>query len=83
MYDVDEAHMKFMNKALATEDGTAAYTRDFVDSFHDIDSYLDVIGRDKVAELSNSTTSFLLDPYRRWILTPEQVAALQVNEVAA
>jgi glutaconate CoA-transferase subunit A len=83
MYDVDEAHMRFMNKALATEDGTAAYIRDFIDSYHDIDSYLDVIGRDKVTELGNSNTSFLLDPYRRWILTPDQVAALQENKVAA
>ncbi len=31
MYDVDEAHMKFMNKALATEQGTADYIRDFVE----------------------------------------------------
>jgi glutaconate CoA-transferase subunit A len=83
MYDVDEAHMKFMNKALATDDGTAAYIRDFVSSYHDIDSYLDVIGRDNVAELSRSTTSFLLDPYRRRILTPERVAELQANGVAA
>jgi glutaconate CoA-transferase subunit A len=83
MYDVDEAHMKFMNKALATEDGTAGYIREFVDSYHDVDSYLDVIGRDKVAELSRSSTSFLLDPYRRWILPPEQVAELQASEVTA
>jgi glutaconate CoA-transferase subunit A len=83
MYDLDEAHMKFMNKALATEDGTAGYIRDFVNSYRDIDSYLDLIGRDKVAELSNSTTSFLLDPYRRWILPPERVSELQAHEVAA
>ncbi|MGZ9117047.1 MAG: hypothetical protein ACXW3V_08915, partial [Methylocystis sp.] len=25
MYDLDEAHMKLMNEALATDDGTAAY----------------------------------------------------------
>lgn len=83
MYDVDEAHMKFMNKALGSEDGTAAYIRDFVTSYHDIDSYLDMIGRDKIAELRNSTTSFLLDPYRRWILPPDEVAALSAQEIAA
>jgi glutaconate CoA-transferase subunit A len=74
MYDVDEEHMKFMNKALSTEQGTADYIRDFVTSYSDVDSYLDVIGRDKVAKLQDSTTSFLLDPYRQWILTPAQVA---------
>lgn len=83
MYDVDEAHMNLINDAVATADGTAAYIRDFVDSYYDIGSYLDLIGRDRIAALSNSTTSFLLDPYRRWILTPEQVRSLQDNEVAA
>jgi glutaconate CoA-transferase subunit A len=71
------------DKALATEDGTTAYIQNFVNSYHDIDSYLDVIGRDKAAELGRSSTSFLLDPYRRWILPPERVAALQANEVVA
>jgi len=68
MYDADEDHMKFMNKALATEQGTADYIRDFVTPYQDVDSYLDMIGRDKLAKLSDSSTSFLLDPYRQWIL---------------
>jgi glutaconate CoA-transferase, subunit A len=77
MYDIDEEHMNFMNTALASEDGTAAYARDFVNSYRDVDGYLDLIGRDRVSKLSQSTTSFLLDPYRRWILPPETVAALE------
>ncbi|UCV05649.1 CoA transferase subunit A [Dechloromonas denitrificans] len=82
LYDVDEAHMKLMNKALATEQGTADYVRDFVDSYGDIDGYLDLIGRDNIARLSDSATSFLLDPFRQWIKTPEEIAALTA-EVAA
>jgi glutaconate CoA-transferase subunit A len=78
-YDSDEEHMKFMNKALATEEGTAAYIRDFVESYDGIDSYLDLIGREKIAALSQNVTSFLLDPYRKWILPPEEVAALQTS----
>jgi glutaconate CoA-transferase subunit A len=74
MYDIDEEHMKFMNKALASEQGTADYIRDYVESFSDIESWLDLIGRDKVAALSQSSTSFLLDPYRQWIWSPEQAA---------
>jgi glutaconate CoA-transferase subunit A len=77
MYDIDEEHMNFMNKALASEDATAAYTRDFVNSYRDVDGYLDLIGRERVSKLSQSATSFLLDPYRRWILPPETVAALE------
>ncbi|MCW2283200.1 glutaconate CoA-transferase subunit A [Rhodoblastus acidophilus] len=83
VYDMDEQHMFFMNKALATEQGTADYIRDFVDSYSDIDSYLDVIGRDKIKTLSASNSSFLLDPYRRWILAPEDVAGLTTTELAA
>lgn len=79
MYDVDEEHMHFMNKALATEDGTAAYIKEFVDSYRDLDSYLDVIGRTKMDSLSRSVTSFLLDPYRRWILSPDKIAELEVR----
>ena len=83
MYDIDEAHMQFMNKALASEQGTADYIRDFVESFVDVESYLDLIGRDTVKTLSASSTSFLLDPYRRWILTPQDVAGLSATELAA
>ena len=82
MYDMDEAHMFFMNKALASEQGTADYIRDFVESYADLDSYLDMIGRDKIAALSASVSSFLLDPYRRWILSPEDVAGLTEREIA-
>ncbi len=60
--------MTTMNKALASYEGTAAYLRDFVESYQDSASYLDMIGRDKVECLSHSTTSFLLDPYRQWLL---------------
>jgi glutaconate CoA-transferase subunit A len=74
LYDVDEEHMKLMNLALATEDGTAAYLRDYVESYSDIDTYLDLIGRDKVASLSQGPTSFLLDPYRQWILPAEALS---------
>ncbi|WP_296712672.1 CoA-transferase [Rhodoblastus sp.] len=83
MYDIDESHMSFMNKALATEEGTAAYLRDFVEGFDDHDSFLDLIGRDKAKALSQGSSSFLLDPYRRWILTPEDVAGLAASELAA
>lgn len=82
LYDVDEAHMKFMNKALATAEGTADYVRDYVESYDSIDSYLDLIGRDTIARLSDSATSFLLDPFRQWIKTPDEIAALSAEVTA-
>jgi Acyl CoA:acetate/3-ketoacid CoA transferase, alpha subunit len=83
MYDVDEEHMKAMNKALATAEGTEAYVRDFVTPFDTVDSYLDMIGRDRIASLSRTATAFLLDPYRQWIRSPEEVARLQAEGGAA
>lgn len=81
-YDVDEAHMKFMNSALASEEGTADYLRRFVESYADIESYLDLIGRETVARLSQTQTAFLLDPFRQWIKTPQEVLEL-TGEVRA
>ena len=80
LYDVDEAHMQAMNKALATPEGTVDYVRQYVDGYADIDSYLDMIGRDTVERLSRTGTAFLLDPFRQWIKTPEEVRALSSGE---
>lgn len=74
LYDVDEAHMRLMNKALATEEGTTNYVRDYVNAYSDIKSYLDLIGKENIEKLSHSETSFLLDPFRKWIKTPEEIA---------
>lgn len=82
LYDVDAAHMKLMNKSLSTAEGTADYVRDYVESYDGIESYLDLIGRDTIARLSDSATSFLLDPFRQWIKMPDEIAALTA-EVAA
>lgn len=79
MYDVDQTHMRAMNQALGSEQGTAAYIRDFVDSYTDLDAYLDLIGRDKLTELCDGQTRFLVDPYRRWLLTHAEALALSAE----
>lgn len=81
-YDVDEAHMKFMNAALGSEEGTTDYLRRYVEAYDDIDSYLDLIGRETVARLSQTQTAFLLDPFRQWIKTPQEILEL-TREVRA
>jgi len=76
MYEIDEEHMKSMNKALATDEGTEAYLRNYVHSYgEDIDNYLDLIGRETMARLTQGPTSFLVDPYRQWILPHDDVLA--------
>ncbi|HIJ61888.1 MAG TPA: CoA transferase subunit A [Rhodospirillaceae bacterium] len=77
MYDVDEEHMVLMNKALATDEGTASYLQTYVRGYQDLDGYLDMIGRNRVEVLSRSETSFLVDPFRRWIVPPEHLAGLR------
>lgn len=76
MYDVDEEHMKAMNVALGTAEGTERYIREFVTSYRDVDSYLEMIGRDKLGRLEQTTTAFLADPYRKWVMTPEEITAV-------
>ncbi|HOG02815.1 MAG TPA: CoA transferase [Accumulibacter sp.] len=79
MYDVDETHMKAMNEALGSEQGAASYLCDYVDSYADLDGYLERIGAGKRAELSNGATAFLLDPYQRWLLTHAEAQALSTG----
>lgn len=68
--------MLHMNQALATAEGTAQYLNEFVYGVNSLDDYLARIGDDVRARLSATATGFLLDPFRQWIKTPEQVAAL-------
>ena len=77
MYDVDEEHMRAMNAALATAEGTRDYVHTFVEGYRDVDSYLDMIGRDRLALLANTRTAFLLDPYRKWIMPAAEIVRLQ------
>jgi glutaconate CoA-transferase, subunit A len=82
MYDIDEEHMKLMNAALGKEDETARYLDKYVHGYRTLDEYLDLIGAEKRDSLSHGPTSFLLDPYRPWILPHGEAQAL-VKEVAA
>ncbi|TXT39677.1 MAG: glutaconate CoA-transferase subunit A [Comamonadaceae bacterium] len=79
VHDVDEAHMLLMNQWLATEEGTARYLEQFVHSYTNLDEYLNLIGSDVIEKLSHGPTSFLLDPYRRWIQPRAAIEALLAN----
>jgi glutaconate CoA-transferase, subunit A len=82
MYDVDEEHMTLMNEALATDEGTAAYVRDYVRSYQNLGDYIALIGDEKRRKLENGPTRFLLDPYRRWLMPAEEITLLQRAEAA-
>ncbi|MDR1708111.1 MAG: CoA transferase subunit A, partial [Candidatus Accumulibacter sp.] len=75
-YDIDEKHMRLMNERLGSEEGTASYLAEFVNGVETIDDYLERIGADVAAQLEKSSSSFLLDPYRKWIKPREDVESL-------
>jgi len=76
VHDVDEQHMHFLNKALATPKGYTQYRRDFIESYQTLDEYLELIGHARTETLANSATSFLMDPYRRWIKPAAEIETL-------
>jgi glutaconate CoA-transferase, subunit A len=53
-----------------------------VESYDGVESYLDMIGRERLAKLGQTATGFLLDPYRRWIMPADEVARLQADGAA-
>ncbi|THF65394.1 CoA transferase subunit A [Pseudothauera rhizosphaerae] len=83
VHDADEAHMKLMNEALATAEGTERYLADYVYSYEDLSAYLALIGDDNARRLADTATAFLLDPYRQWFLPPERVEALTAANAAS
>jgi len=82
VHDIDETHMRLMNEWLGSEEGTQRYLERFVRSYADLDGYLALLGDELIARLQNSTTSFLLDPYRKWIKPRADVEALLAHNSA-
>ena len=76
LYDVDEDHMRSMNKALAMEETTQQYLKEYVFSYQSHRDYLDMIGNEKREKITQTETSFLMDPYRKWILSADEIAKL-------
>ncbi|MCB2193030.1 MAG: CoA transferase subunit A, partial [Deltaproteobacteria bacterium] len=74
--DSDEEHMFYMNKAMKTAEDTEEYCRKWVHSYETPEQYLELIGQDKIAKVSATETAFLMDPYRKWILSDTRVAEL-------
>jgi glutaconate CoA-transferase, subunit A len=67
LYDSDEEHMFYMNRALDNARGYEEYRRLYIDSYETIEEYLALIGVEKIEELSQTPTAFLMDPYRKWV----------------
>lgn len=77
VYDSDEEHMHFMNNALRTPEGTEEYVKKYVLGYTTREEYLELIGKEKVARLTDTPTAFLMDPYRKWIKSDEEIRELE------
>lgn len=76
LYDSDEEHMYYLNSCMKSDEGYAEYKAKFIDSYKTNEEFFDTIGRDKIAVLRKTATAHLMDPYRKWILSDEQIAEL-------
>ena len=77
VHDSDEEHMFYMNDCLKTDEGTADYIKKYVTSYRSREEFMKVIGDEKVKKLTNTSTAFLIDPYRKWIKSDEEVKELE------
>ena len=76
LYDSDEEHMFYMNRAMKTAEDTEEYCRRWVHSYATPEEYLELIGREKIAKISATETAFLMDPYCKWIKSDIEAAEL-------
>ena len=76
LYDSDEEHMFYMNKMLKTEEDTKEFCDKWISGYKTNKEYLALIGQEKIDQISNTATAFLMDPYRKWIISDAEVEEL-------
>jgi len=76
IYDSDEEHMYMMNKMLGSADGAAEYKAKYVDGWNTQEEFLAMIGKEKIEKITTNPTTHLMDPYRKWIKTDDEIQAL-------
>lgn len=77
LYDSDEEHMFYMNKMMKTEHDTGDFCNQWVNSWNTHEAYMNCIGREKIKKISNTATAFLMDPYRKWIMSDAEINELK------
>lgn len=79
LYDSDEEHMFYMNQMLKTPEGTEEYCQKWVHGYNSRQEYLELIGPEKIAKISDTATAFLMDPYRKWIKSDQEIKRLEAE----
>ncbi|MGM0655630.1 MAG: CoA transferase subunit A [Thermodesulfobacteriota bacterium] len=77
LYDSDEEHMFYMNKMMKTQEDTDEYCAKWVHNWDSHEEYMALIGKEKIEKISQTETAFLMDPYRKWILSDAEIRELQ------
>ncbi len=76
VYDVDSDHMYYMNSCMGSDEGFMEYRKKYIDPCTSVENYLNVIGKDRIAEITNTATAHLVDPFRKWILSDSEIEDL-------
>ncbi|MCL1915607.1 MAG: hypothetical protein FWG17_02690 [Desulfovibrionaceae bacterium] len=76
VYDSDEKAMKDMNAALKTQEGTDEYIKNWVNSYTTVQDWINVLGKERIDLITNTVTKFLMDPYRKWIKSDDEILRL-------
>lgn len=76
LYDSDETHIRNLNAALKTEAGTQEYIEKFIVPAETPKALRELIGEEKISGLTATPSAFLADPYRKWILSEEEIEKL-------
>ena len=66
-----------MNKMMKTEADTEAYCDQWVKNWNSHEEYMALIGDEKIEKISKTATAFLMDPYRKWIRSDDEIRELQ------
>ncbi len=84
LYDSDEEHFYMMNKMLGTAEGTAEYKEKYIDSWSGEQAFLAVIGQEKIDKITtNISTAHLMDPFRKYIKSEDEVKTLMNESIFA
>ena len=76
VYDSDEKAMQEMNAALKTAEGTDAYIKQWVDSYSTVKEWVNLLGKERIDMITNTPSKFLMDPFRKWIKSDDDVLRL-------
>ena len=77
LYDSDEEHFYYMNNCMKTDEGYLEYREKSISTVtaRMRNFWISLAGK-KIEMLHDTPTSHLIDPYRRWIMSNDDIKGL-------